>query len=101
VIFSYSFYNVPLQHPKFMLIIIFIVSVLMVSTVRYEILPNFEFRGSVKNKVKIILLIIVAVLLIIFPQQALFPLIVLYVFSGIATWIYKLISGDLESVEGK
>jgi phosphatidylserine synthase len=62
----------------------------MVSTIRYETMPNLNFKGSVKDKIKVILVIIGTILIIIFPQIVVFPFMIFYILTGIVTWILRL-----------
>jgi phosphatidylserine synthase len=90
VIFSEYLYGDPAKFPKMTTILVFVVSILMVSTIRYEVMPNLNFRGSLKEKFKVIIVIIGAILLIIFPQVSLFPFMILYILSGLVVWILRL-----------
>jgi len=90
IIFSEYFYQDPGKFPKTMIILVFLVSILMVSTIRYETMPNLNFKGSVKDKIKVILVIIGAILIIIFPQIVVFPFMVFYILTGIITWILRI-----------
>ena len=73
-----------------MIILVFLVSILMVSTIRYETMPNLNFKGSAKDKTKVILFMVGAILIIIFPQIVVFPFMVFYILTGIITWILRL-----------
>jgi len=90
VIFSEFFYQNPGMFPKTMIILVFLVSILMVSTIRYETMPNLNFKGSAKDKTKVILFMVGAILIIIFPQIVVFPFMVFYILTGIITWILRL-----------
>jgi CDP-diacylglycerol--serine O-phosphatidyltransferase len=90
VIFSEFFYQNPEKFPKTMIVMVFLVSILMVSTIRYETLPNLNFKGTSKDKIKVILVIIGTILIIIFPQIVVFPFMVLYILTGIITWILRI-----------
>ncbi len=90
VIFSEFLYDNAGKFPKIMIIHIFVVSILMVSTIRYETMPNLNFKGSAKEKTKVILIIAGAILIIIFPQIVVFPFMVLYILTGLITWIFHL-----------
>ena len=94
VIFSQHYFNIPIKYPKVMLLLIIIVSILMVSTIRYETFPPLQFRGSWLNKIKMISLMIVILALIAFPNQLLFPFTVLYLISGPARWVVVLSTGE-------
>ena len=72
-----------------------ILSILMVSTIRYDIMPNLTFKGSRYNKVMFVLLIISFLTLIIFPKALFFPYMMIYVLSGIVRFLIKLGSDSL------
>lgn len=81
--------------PKLFITITFILSILMVSTIRYDIMPNLTFKGSRYNKVMFVLLIISFLTLIIFPKALFFPYMMVYVLSGIVRFLIKLGSDSL------
>lgn len=85
--------------PKLLLVLTFVVSVLMVSTIQYSIMPNLTFRGDTKQKIIFILMILAICTLIVFPQALFFPYIVLYILSGLVRYLFNLGSGP-ESKSG-
>jgi len=85
--------------PKLLLTITFIVSILMVSTIRYEIMPRFSLKGSKRQKALVIGLIIVFFTIIIFPQHLLFPYILLYILSGIIRYMFRVLQGKGLKIE--
>jgi CDP-diacylglycerol--serine O-phosphatidyltransferase len=95
VIFSQHYFDIPIKYPKIMLILIIIVSILMVSTIRYETFPLLKLRGSWGEKIKFLSLMLVSLVLIIFPNQLLFPFTLLYLLSGPARWMMMALKGDL------
>ncbi len=107
ILFSNYFYADPVQFPRIMIIMILFLSVLMVSNIRYETAPKLNFKGSKREKTKFILVIIGTLIIIIIPHQSLFPLIVLYIISGLVAWIFRLnkdqsnINEDEVEVEGE
>jgi CDP-diacylglycerol--serine O-phosphatidyltransferase len=100
ILFSLHFFDNPMKYPKIMLVLTFLVSILMVSTIHYEPIPQIRFKGTSKEKLRVFILIGAGILLIIFPYQVLFPLMVLYIFSGLINWIIRFMSGNLASEEG-
>ncbi len=90
VIFQIHYFGTPHAEPRIMLALIFVVSVLMVSTLRYETMPNLSLKGSMLDKLKIFCLLVGAIMLVIYPRQILFPLMSIYVLSGLFGWIIKL-----------
>jgi CDP-diacylglycerol--serine O-phosphatidyltransferase len=101
VIFSEYYYDIPIKYPKVMLTFIFLVSLLMVSTVRYETMPKLNFKGPALNKIKFILIIIGCFLLLVFPQTVLFPFMIIYILSGLIIWIIRFTTGDTFFNEGR
>jgi len=100
ILFSQFLYDVPVKYPKVMITLIFLVSILMVSTIQYETIPNLRFRGTAKDKTKLLLFLTGIILVIIFPNQVLFPLMLLYILSGIVVWILRLNKGVSSLEEG-
>lgn len=107
ILFSNHFYADPVKFPKTMIVMILFLSVLMVSNIRYETAPKLNFKGSKREKIKFILVIIGTIIIIIVPHQSLFPLIVLYIIYGLVAWIFRLnkdqsiINEDEVEVEGE
>lgn len=101
IIFSLHYFNDPVKYPKILLILIFFVSVLMVSTVKYEIMPIITLKGSAANKVKVIFMFIGVLLIIYAPQKLLFPVIIIYIFAGIVRWIYYILVSEESKGESK
>ena len=101
IIFSLHYFENPIRYPKVLLVIIFFVSVLMVSTVKYEIMPTLTLKGSRANQVKLVLMIIGALIIIYEPHKLLFPVIMLYIIAGVIRWIYYLITSEDSKSESK
>lgn len=59
-----------------------LVSLLMVSKIRYEAVPNFSFKKH-RDAIKIILLIVFLPLFAIFPSKIILPGMILFIFSGL------------------
>jgi len=87
VLFSLHFYDTPLYYPFPMLLLIVTVSGLMVSTIRYMIMPSLSFQGTWQQKRITIIIGIIAILIILFPRQILFPLSMVYILSGLV-WLF-------------
>lgn len=94
IIFSLHYFQDPVKYPKILLIIIFFVSILMVSNVKYEIMPVISLKGSYANKIKVLLMFIGVLLIIYAPQKLLFPIIILYIVAGVIRWIYNIIFSE-------
>jgi len=87
--------------PKFLLIITFTVSVLMVSRIRYEILPNFSFKGNTKQKIFLAGIIIGSITVIFYPKELLFPYFLIYIVAGIIRFVFRLGKGKALGREKK
>ena len=98
VIFSEFLYQNAAKFPKTMIILIFVVSILMVSTVRYETMPTLNFKGPLREKIKVVIVAFSAIIIIVFPQITLFPFMVLYILSGLIVWIFRI---NLDSIAVK
>jgi CDP-diacylglycerol--serine O-phosphatidyltransferase len=90
ILFSKYLFAESIKFPKMMIILILCISVLMVSTIRYETAPDLNFKGNRKEKTKFVILILAVIIIIIFPHQTLFPLILLYILTGLVSWIFRL-----------
>ncbi|MBD3226264.1 MAG: CDP-diacylglycerol--serine O-phosphatidyltransferase [Caldithrix sp.] len=73
---------------KVLIIFTFLVSVLMVSTIHYELLPSISFRDNWQKKVTSFLYVMAIIFLILFPKTLFFPYIMLYVLSGLVRYIF-------------
>ncbi len=72
---------------------------LMVSNVRYDGLPKFNFRESSKNRLRLILLIGGLILLVISPATLFFPLCVLFILEGAVKSIVSSLRKNTIEVE--
>jgi len=75
--------------PKLLLVLTFVVSTLMVSTIQYTIVPNLTFKGDNKQKFMFILVIVSLITLVAFPQALFFPYFVVYVLSGVVSYMFN------------
>lgn len=91
ILFSLYFYDQPLRYPAVMLFLVVTVSILMVSTVRYELMPNLLNISSLNKKLQLFIGVAVLIILVLFPRQTLFPLLMVYMLSGIIRWILHLL----------
>ncbi len=91
ILFSVHFYDLPLRYPTAMLILVVTVSILMVSTIRYELMPNLINNIVFKQKLQLPIKLVLLIVVILFPQQVLFPLMIIYILSGMLRWIFHLI----------
>ena len=95
VIINFEFWG-HLRWSKLFLSLMLLVSLLMISSIRYEKMPNFTLHGNRAHRLKILTLIISTFLIILFPQETLFPLVIVYVFSGPGWVLWRLLSSKDE-----
>jgi len=74
--------------PRILMIVTALVSLLMVSNVRYEVFPKMSFRGDIKQKIIFSLLIIFSVLIIMFPYMLILPTMIFYLGSGMIASLF-------------
>ncbi|MBN2544117.1 CDP-diacylglycerol--serine O-phosphatidyltransferase [bacterium] len=79
--------------PKFLVGLLLILSWLMVSTVRYESIPHLSLREG-KGKLELLLMIIAGGLILYDPQFFMFPLIIMYILSGLVREIVLILRGE-------
>jgi len=79
--------------PRLLLLITLAVSVLMVSTVRYDVLPRFTFKGGIMQATTFVVMIAAAITSLLFPKTLLFPYILLYILIGFGRFIIRLGQG--------
>ncbi|MBN1407796.1 MAG: CDP-diacylglycerol--serine O-phosphatidyltransferase [Calditrichaceae bacterium] len=80
--------------PKILLLLTFVTSTLMISTLNYNVLPNLTFKGDTKQKVLLILLIVAVTSLFFFPQALFFPYCVIYMLSGVFGYLFGKSSNE-------
>ena len=97
VIFTFHYWQ-NLRWIKVFLFIILLVSILMITNIRYEKMPNFSLHTSRGNRIKILIVVVGTLLIFFFPQESFFPIAIIYVFSGITRALLKLLS-DEEAVD--
>ena len=73
-------------YPKILLTLTLVVSILMVSNIRYEKFPKMSLRGSLKKKLFFIYIIACLISFILYPQLLLFPIIIIYILSGLIVY---------------
>ncbi|MCI0473107.1 MAG: CDP-diacylglycerol--serine O-phosphatidyltransferase [Ignavibacteria bacterium] len=79
-----------LIQPKILVVLTFFISFLMVSTIRYDIMPSISPTGTKKEKVLFFSSIAAIILLIAFPQILFLLYIILYVLSGIVRYLFRI-----------
>jgi len=81
-----------IRFEKFFIVLLVATTVLMVSTVDYEAMPKFDF-SRLKDRIKVLFLLLVAVGLTINASLVMFPLALTYILFGIFKMIYILVTG--------
>ncbi len=99
VIFSQHIWG-EIRLDRMLAVMVILTSALMVSPIRYETVPLFDFTAK-KYKIKILLLIVAVILVAFKTRLMMFPLIALYVLSGIYRLIVTLFSKISEEKEKK
>jgi CDP-diacylglycerol--serine O-phosphatidyltransferase len=95
VIFSeYLWGEIRLDRILSIMVILF--SALMVSTIEYETMPKFDFRVS-RNRIKVLILIGAGLIVMLKPRLMMFPLVTLYILSGVYKLVVALISKTLRN----
>lgn len=69
--------------------LVILLSFLMVSTVSYQTLPTLAF-DSVRSVLKLMVWLVAVAAVVIDPKTMSFPIVLLYVFSGIAVWLMHM-----------
>ena len=86
VIFSnYLWGEIRLDRLLSIMVILF--SALMVSTIEFEIMPKFDFSVRM-NRIKVLVIVGAALIIMVKPRLMMFPLVALYILSG----VYKLVA---------
>ncbi len=89
IIFNYHFWG-ELYLSRIMIPQLLLICLLMISTVEYYTAPKVTFHHSFGNSLGIILLIVLAGILAIFPHETFYPLTIMYVLWGIIRFLYRL-----------
>ena len=88
VLFEQSVYNT-YQHRVFLVVLTALVSLLMISRVRYDSMPNFTLKRK-EDVLKLIVLLAIIPIIVISPSKALFPLILGFVAIGLLRAFIRL-----------
>jgi CDP-diacylglycerol--serine O-phosphatidyltransferase len=92
VVFNYHFWD-QLRWEKVFLFIFIAVSILMVSTIRYETFPDFSLHKGSANRRKFLVFLVGVATIVFFPQEAFFTWAVIYATSGPARYSWQMIRG--------
>jgi len=93
LVFNYHFWG-RLRWEKLYLLIVITVSVLMLTTIRYETLPNFSLQKGRMNRWKFFIIMISILTIILFPQETFFLWAVAYALSGPIRLSWQVMRGD-------
>ena len=83
VLFSFHLWE-GLRLPGITVVLAFMASVLMVSTIEFDALPYFSFRRGVRNTVLMLLVVASTVLILMYPGKMMFPLALFYIFMQLS-----------------
>lgn len=72
------------------MLLVGLLSVLMVSTVPYQTLPKLAF-DSIRSVLKLVVFLAAATAVCLDPQLMSFPIVLLYVLSGVFAWLVQLV----------
>lgn len=93
VIFSEAIWG-ELRLDRFLLIMVVMFSALMVSTIEYETMPGFDLSNK-RNRIKMLMLVIVGLALVVKTRIMLFPLMAAYSLSGIIKFGVVLLNNNV------
>jgi CDP-diacylglycerol--serine O-phosphatidyltransferase len=79
----------------FLPVIAICLSLLMVSTVRYDTIPKFSRRAIRSHPLKFVVFMISLVIIVATVGKALFWLFVLYIVGGLIRWVFERLRGLL------
>ena len=92
VVFESAVYH-SYKHVYVLLLITILVSVLMISRIRYESMPNFGSRKK-QDLYKIAALVAILPLIVFFPSKTIFPIIMVFILLGIFRAIVRTLRPD-------
>jgi len=81
-----------IRFEKFFIVLLIATTALMVSTIEYETMPKFDF-SRLKDRIKVLFLLVVAAALTINASLVMFPLALAYILYGVFKMIYMIITG--------
>jgi len=84
--------------PRILMVIVLVVSLLMISNVRYEVFPQLTFRGSRNQKIIFLGLIIGGVAVLLLPHALLFPVMLLYIAAGFFKELFMKTSAGTKKI---
>lgn len=73
--------------PRLMMAVTVIVSLLMVSNIRYEV-AKISFKGNTRHKLFLMFLVVLGIGILVFPYMLVFPTMLLYIGAGIVNSVF-------------
>jgi CDP-diacylglycerol--serine O-phosphatidyltransferase len=95
VLFSYHHWDI-VRLPGFTVLLVLMASVLMVSTIEFDSMPQFSFRRGRRNTVQMLLVVGGISLALIYRGQVLFPLTLLFIFVQLSRTVIHYLRQDEE-----
>jgi CDP-diacylglycerol--serine O-phosphatidyltransferase len=95
VLFSYHHWQT-MRLPGITVILVLMASVLMISTIEFDAMPQFSFRHGRRNTVQMLLLISGLALVLIYREKVLFPLALLFIFVQLSRAVVNYLREDDE-----
>ena len=90
IIFNYYFWD-EIHLERLLVPQIVLVSILMLSKVEYYVLPKFSFRQGKRHSLGLIIMLTIAFVVSIFPQETFYPFVMAYILWGIVRFIFKVV----------
>jgi len=90
VIFNYSLWN-EIHLTRILGPQLFVICLLMISTIEYPTIPKITFRAGRKHSSFILLLFFMGTIIIIFPHETLYPASLGYALFGVLRFLYRLL----------
>jgi CDP-diacylglycerol--serine O-phosphatidyltransferase len=98
VIFSNQIWD-EITHKKYLILIVVLLSFLMVSSIKYSVLPAISLKKGFKNSFGLLVLTIFTILAFLFKGLILFPACVLFILSGIIKKVFRISDNDEKVAE--
>ena len=93
VVFNYRFWDT-LRWSKLFLVILIFLSIMMISLIRYEKMPNFTLHTNTRKRLKMLFVILGMIIIIFSPHEVFFPVAILYCLSGPVRVLWIIINPD-------
>ncbi len=89
IIFNFYYWS-ELRLSSFMLPLTFLASILMVSTIEFDAMPRFSLRSGRKNSLHLAAVLISLIIVVFFPQSAIFPMVIIYIVYSAGRALYRV-----------